>query len=343
MKINTTIKAIGVGNGAKHIIDRLTKHNPNSIDLIIADTHIETINSSKAPISILLGTDVTKGEGTCLNPLLGQLSAIQSYDKIKDILVGADIVFVYAGLGGGTGSGATPIIAQAAREIGALCISIITIPFRFEGTKRYTNAMHSLLDIKQNSDSTIIIDNDKLVSKRYKDIKKYFKKVDKVLVQIPNTIIESITPNYKAISLDFADLKTVITNKSLLFWATEKYHGKHSAYNAIKNAINSPIFEDISINNAMAIVVYFDIHPDHPIMDISNAMSIIEDNAKEDTSIIFATSNNTKLKKNEIKVTIIASQFTHQIDILTKKFSAFIDSNKPSKDNIKLDFPPFFN
>jgi cell division protein FtsZ len=306
------IKAIGVGGGGGNMINHMMQEGINDIDLIVANTDAQALDSSMAPFKLQLGMNATRGLGAGMVPDKGREAAIESYNEIKSMLEGADIVFISAGLGGGTGTGAAPIIAQAAQEVGALTVSIVTSPFKFEGRKRTRLAKEGLEELKKESDSIIVVPNEKLLSVVEKNlgIKESFKLVDDILAQAVGGISKVILSHGdNDINLDFADVKTVMSHRGLALMGTGYSSGNNAAYDAAKAAIESPLLDNISIDGAMGVLVHFDIHPDYPIMEISEAMNIIEDSADEEASVIFGTTTNANLEVDEVKITIIATGF----------------------------------
>jgi len=306
------IKAIGVGGGGGNMINHMISENVKGIDLIVANTDAQALESSLAPIKLQLGMNATRGLRAGMKPEIGREAALESFSDIKDTLAGSDIVFISAGLGGGTGTGAAPIIAQAAKEVGALTVSVVTTPFKFEGRKRLKLAKSGLEELKRESDSIIVVPNERLLSIVEKNlgIKESFRLVDDVLCQavsgISNVIL-SHGPN--DINLDFADVKTVMSHRGLALMGSGSSTGANAAYDAAKAAIDSPLLDNISINGAKGVLVHFHIHPDYPILQISEAMDIIEEHADEDASVIFGTTTSTDVEIDQVKITIVATGF----------------------------------
>jgi len=275
-----------------------------------------------APSKLQLGLNATRGLGAGMVPEKGREAALESFDDIKEALAGADIVFISAGMGGGTGTGAAPIVAQAAKEVGALTVSVVTSPFKFEGRKRTKLSKEGLEELKRESDSIVIIPNEKLLSIVEKNlgIKESFRLVDDVLSQavagISNVIL-SHGPN--DINLDFADVKTVMTHRGLALMGSGKSEGANAAYDAAKAAIDSPLLDNISINGAMGVLVHFHIHPDYPILQISEAMETIEDHAHEDANVIFGTTTNSAMAVDEVKITIVATGFDNNESVASEQ------------------------
>jgi len=306
------IKAIGVGGGGGNMINHMINEGVSGIDLIVANTDAQALNTSMAPFKLQLGLNATRGLGAGMMPEKGREAALESFDEIKETLAGADIVFISAGMGGGTGTGAAPIVAQAAKEVGALTVSVVTSPFKFEGRKRTKLAKLGLEELKHESDSIVVIPNEKLLTIVEKNlgIKESFRLVDDVLAQavggISNVIL-SHGPN--DINLDFADVRTVMGHRGLALMGAGSSTGANAAYDAAKAALESPLLDNISINGAMGVLVHFHIHPDYPILQISEAMDVIEEHADEDANVIFGTTTNPNVEPDEVRITIVATGF----------------------------------
>jgi len=306
------IKAIGVGGGGGNMINHMINEGVHNIDLIVANTDAQALHTSMAPFKMQLGMSATRGLGAGMIPEKGREAALESFEDIKSILEGSDIVFISAGLGGGTGTGAAPIIAQAAKEIGALTVTIATTPFKFEGRKRAKLAREGLDELKRESDCIIVVPNEKLLAVVEKNlgIKESFKLVDDVLSQAVGGISNVILSHGENdINLDFADVKTIMSHRGLALMGVGYSSGTNAAYDATKAAIESPLLDNISIDGAMGVLVHFDIHPDYPILEISEAMDIVEENADEDANVIFGTTTNPDMEIDEVKITIIATGF----------------------------------
>ena len=306
------IKAIGVGGGGGNMINHMIQEGIHTIDLIVANTDSQALDSSIAPFKMQLGMGATRGLGAGMVPEKGREAAIESYDDIKAMLEGSDIVFISAGLGGGTGTGAAPIIAQAAKEVGALTVAIVTSPFKFEGRKRTKLAREGLEELKRESDSIIVVPNEKLLSivEKSLGIKESFRMVDDILAQAVGGISKVIQSHGdNDINLDFADVKTVMSHRGLALMGAGYAVGANAAYDAAKAAIESPLLDNISIDGAMGVLVHFDVHPDYPIMEIGEAMNIVEESADENASVIFGTTTNENMEMDEVRITIVATGF----------------------------------
>ena len=309
------IKAIGVGGGGGNMINHMIETGIDGIDLIVANTDAQALKDSKAPFKLQMGLNATRGLGAGMVPEKGREAALESFDEIKEILAGADIVFISAGLGGGTGTGAAPIVAQAAKEVGALTVSIVTSPFKFEGRRRAKLAKQGLEELKRESDSIIVVPNEKLLSIVEKNlgIKESFRMVDDVLAQAVGGISKVILSHgANDINLDFADVRTVMSHRGMALMGTGYGSGANAAYDAAKSAIESPLLDNISIDGAKGVLVHFDIHPDYPLMEIGESMDIIEDSADDDAYVIFGTTTSENMEPDEVKITIIATGFEDQ-------------------------------
>ena len=331
------IKAIGVGGGGGNMINHMITEGIDSIDLIVANTDAQALDTSIAPYKMQLGMNATRGLGAGMIPEKGREAALESFDDIKEMLDGSDIVFISAGLGGGTGTGAAPIIAQAAKEVGALTVSIVTSPFKFEGRKRTKLAKEGLEELKRESDSIIVVPNERLLSIVEKNlgIKESFKMVDDILAQAVGGISKVILSHGdNDINLDFADVKTVMNHRGLALMGTGYSTGASAAYDAAKMAIESPLLDNISIDGAMGVLVQFDIHPDYPLNGISEAMDIIYDSADEDADVIFGTTTNESMEIDEVRITIVATGFEDKTAIAepvtVKKQETLLSSASPS-------------
>ena len=312
------IKAIGVGGGGGNMINHMIREGIEGIDLIVANTDAQALDASIAPYKMQLGINSTKGLGAGMKPEVGAEAAKESFDSIKTMLEGADLVFISAGLGGGTGTGAAPVIAEAAKEVGALTVSIVTSPFKFEGRKRERLAKAGLEELKKESDSIIVVPNERLLSIVEKNLgmRDSFRLVDSVLSQAVGGISNVILSHgANDINLDFADVKTVMSHRGLALMGVGESTGNSAAYDAAKTAIESPLLDNLSIDGAMGILVHFHIHPDYPLAEIAEAMDIVEENADENANIIFGTTTSESIPLDQVKLTIIATGFEDPSDI----------------------------
>jgi cell division protein FtsZ len=306
------IVAVGVGGGGGNMIGYMLKEQIPGIELIIANTDAQVLEQGSAATKIQLGAKLTKGLGAGMKPEVGKESALESYEDLARALEGADIVFVAAGLGGGTGTGAAPIIAKCAKDVGALTIAVVTKPFSFEGKKRLKLAEEGLNELKNESDCIVVIPNDKLLSiiDPKLGIKESFKIVDSVLARaVSGTSGVILASGDNDINLDFADLQTVMSHRGLALMGVGEYKGENAAYEAIKNAIESPLLDNMSVNGALGVLVHFSMHPEFPFMELSAAMDVVHNSVDEAADVIFGTTTDEALPKDFIRITLVATGF----------------------------------
>ncbi|RDU72295.1 cell division protein FtsZ [Helicobacter aurati] len=314
---NASITVVGVGGGGNNMINHLCEIGtyPN-IRLVIANTDLQHMKNNPAQTHILLGEKTTQGLGAGMRPEIGRKAAEESYDKLKEVFEGSDLVIISAGLGGGTGTGATPIIASAAKEVGALTIAVVTTPFKMEGKKRAKLAQESLVLLKEVCDSIIIIPNQRLLNMidkntSYEESMSY---VDDVLARAVNGIANIILAEPgDGINLDFADLRTVVAGKGLALISIGEAEGDDAAQKAVSNAIESPLFEDISIKGSMAILISFEVNPKFPFVQITQVVENLQEVADENADIIFGTVTNPNFPEKRVCVSIITTGFQQAI------------------------------
>ncbi len=338
--IGAQIKVIGVGGGGGNMINHMVNEDVtlDNIELIAANTDAQALHTSKAHKKIQLGERKTKGLGAGMKPEVGRESALESYEEIKESLEGADMVFIASGFGGGTGTGAAPVVAQAAKEVGALTVSVVTKPFGFEGRKRMKLAENGIEELKKESDSIVVIPNDKLLSIVDKNlgIKESFKLVDDVLSRaVGGMSAVVLSTGENDINVDFADIQTIMSHKGMAILGVGEAEGDDAAIEAVKNAIESPLLDNMSINGAMGVLVHFHMHPNFPLTQVQHAMDIVYDSADEDADVIFGTTTDSGLKENEVRITIVATGFENE-----KKSSATPDAsdNSASKEQAAAPF-----
>jgi len=310
------IIAVGVGGGGGNMIGHMLNEGVTGIEMMLVNTDAQVLSETSAATKIQIGAKLTKGLGAGMKPNIGKDSALENYDEIREALDGADIVFISAGLGGGTGTGAAPVVAQIAKEVGALTISIVTKPFRFEGSKRLKLAEAGLEELKKESDSIVVIPNDKLLSiiDRKLGLKESFKIVDAILAQaVSGTSGVILSSGDNDINLDFADLQTVMSHKGMALMGVGEHQGENAAYEAIKAAIESPLLDNMSINGAMGVLVHFSMHPDFPMLELADAMDVVHESAHDDAEVIWGTSTDTTLPEDFVKITIVATGFEREL------------------------------
>lgn len=312
ISIGANIKVVGVGGGGSNAVSTMIESKMNGVEFIVANTDIQALNANKAPTKIQLGLDLTKGLGAGANPDIGRRAAIESYNEIVEKLEGADMVFVTAGMGGGTGTGGAPIVAKIARELGALTIGVVTKPFFFEGKKRSKHADGGLAELKENVDTLIVIPNQKLLSiaTEKTPLLETFKKADEVLLQAVKGISDLI--NIRGlINLDFADIRTVMASKGIAIMGTGSAKGQNRAVEAATAAISSPLLENIRIDGATGIIVNITGGTDLSLLEVNEATMLITEAAHEDAEIIFGAVIDESLGE-EVRVTVIATGFAQE-------------------------------
>ncbi|WP_019413881.1 cell division protein FtsZ [Paenisporosarcina sp. TG20] len=302
------IKVIGVGGGGNNAVNRMIEHGIKGVEFIAVNTDAQALNLSRSEIKLQIGAKLTRGLGAGANPEIGKKAAEESKEQIEEALRGADMVFVTAGMGGGTGTGAAPVIAQIAREIGALTVGVVTRPFTFEGRKRSTQAMTGIGAMKEAVDTLIVIPNDRLLEIVDKNtpMLEAFREADNVLRQGVQGISDLIAvPGL--INLDFADVKTIMSNKGSALMGIGISSGENRAAEAAKKAISSPLLET-SIDGAKGVLMNITGGSNLSLFEVQEAADIVASASDEDVNMIFGSVINDNLK-DEIIVTVIATGF----------------------------------
>lgn len=301
------IKVIGVGGSGCNAVNTMIRMGLTGVEFITANTDKQALDASLAPMKLQIGTEVTRGLGAGANPDVGRKAALEDYARIAEMLSGADMVFITAGMGGGTGTGAAPVIAKIAKEIGALTVGVVTKPFMFEGKKRTKHANEGLLNLRENVDSLITIPNQRLlaISGETLSMLDAFKKADEVLLNAVQGISDLIN-HTGLINSDFADVRTIMQNKGLALMGIGFGEGEHRAVEAATNAISSPLLEDVSILGATGIIVNVTGGSNLKISEVNEATTLIMEAADENAEIIFGTVIDESLK-DRVKVTVIAT------------------------------------
>ena len=303
------IKVIGVGGGGNNAVNRMIDEEVKGVEFIAVNTELQVLNKSEAETKIQIGEKLTKGLGAGAKPEVGEQAAEESREDLTKALTGADMVFVTAGMGGGTGTGAAPVAAQCARELGALTIAVVTKPFSFEGKVRAKNAAEGIERLKQNVDAILVVPNDKLMSiiDKKTSIKDAFKTADDVLRQGIQGISDLITvPGI--INLDFADVRTIMSDQGDALMGIGIGTGDNRASDAATMAINSPLLER-SIEGAKGIIINITGNEDLGLFEINEASQIITEAADPDANIIWGTSVDPDLDNDTVKITVIATGF----------------------------------
>jgi cell division protein FtsZ len=307
------IKVVGVGGGGCNAVNTMIRSGLSGVEYIVANTDAQALNISLAQTKIQLGGSVTKGLGAGANPEIGKKSALEDYEKISEVLKGADMVFITAGMGGGTGTGAAPVIAKLAKELGALTVGVVTKPFVFEGKKRFKQAEEGIRNLEESVDSLITIPNQRLLYLAGENLSLVdtFKKADEVLLNAVRGISDLIN-NTGHINADFADVSTVMANKGLALMGTGSASGAGRAIKAATDAISSPLLEDISINGATGIIINITGSAQLSMHETNEAVTLIMEAADENAEIIFGTVIDDNCG-DEVKVTVIATGLGGQI------------------------------
>lgn len=307
---NVSIKVIGVGGGGGNAVNRMVSMNvnPENVEYININTDTQILVKSLAPTKITIGEKVTKGHGAGANPELGEKAAEESIEAITDVIKGANMVFITAGMGGGTGTGAAPLVAKVAKSLGILTVAIVTKPFKFEGRTRMINAEEGIEKLAQYVDSLLVIPNErlKLLTDKKITFLNAFQEADDILRKGVQSICELITTN-GYINLDFADVSTVMTNAGLAHMGVGAAKGKDKAEQAAKMAMSSPLLET-KIDGAKGIIVNITSSPDIGLDEIDEAVSLITNEAHPDATVIFGVAFNPSLE-DEMHVTLIATGF----------------------------------
>src|SRR5918993_781710 len=303
------IKVIGVGGGGGNAVNRMAIARLEGVEFIVANTDLQALQHNAAPVKIQIGAKLTKGLGAGADPNVGREAALEDTDCLIQALTGADMVFVTTGLGGGTGTGAAPVIASLACELGALTIAVVTKPFKFEGKKRLLQAERGLAALRECVDTIITIPNERLLTivDRGTTLPEAFATADDVLRQAIQGISDLIlVPGL--INLDFADVKTIMSGMGLAMMGTGVAEGEGRAIEAARRAISSPLLEGASVDGARGVIINVTGGPDLSLVEVSSASTIVQEAADEDANIIFGAVVDPDLK-GKVKITVIATGF----------------------------------
>ncbi len=306
------IKVIGVGGGGSNAVNRMIDAGIKGVEFIVANTDLQALNASKAPMKIQLGSKSTRGLGAGSNPEIGRAAALEDTEKLLDVLEGSDMVFVTAGLGGGTGTGAAPVVASLAIELGALTVAIVTKPFAVEGKKRMAQAEQGLAELRGCVDTLITIPNSKLREVEEKiTIMEAFRRADDVLLRAVQGITDLIiTPGI--INLDFADVTTVMRGKGVALMGIGKGDGEDAASKAMRAALDYKLLEEHSIKGAKAALINVTGGPNMILSEVEDAIGLIESEADDNADIIWGSVIKEDMD-DEIRITVIATGFDSQI------------------------------
>lgn len=303
------IKVIGIGGGGGNAVNRMIEFGIEGVEFISANTDLQALRTSLAAMKLQLGTHLTKGLGAGANPEVGRQAALEDTEKIIELLDGADMVFITAGLGGGTGTGAAPIIASLASELSALTVAVVTKPFSFEGKRRMSQAEMGLAELKESVDTVITIPNERLLFtvEPGTSLQDAFKIADDILRQAVQGISDLITiPG--VINLDFADVKTIMTGMGMALMGTGVARGENRAIEAAKRAISSPLLEEAAIKGAKGVLINISGSRSLTLHEVHDASKIVQENADPDANIIFGSVFDDSLE-DQVKITVIATGF----------------------------------
>lgn len=343
IRMGACIKVVGVGGGGSNAVNRMIDAGLDGVEFLVANTDVQALKQSKASVKIQIGAKLTKGLGAGANPEVGRQAALEDTEKLIEALEGADMVFVTTGLGGGTGTGAAPIVASLAAELNALTVAVVTKPFAFEGKKRLMQADRGLTELKECVDTVITIPNERLLAtlERGTSLFDAFRIADDILRQAVQGISDLIiVPGL--INLDFADVKTVMSGMGMALMGTGTATGENRAVEAARKAISSRLLEDGSIQGARGVLINITGGHDLLLHEVSEASSIIHDAADSDANIIFGAVLDERMK-GEVKITVIATGFDRkpeQAMAAAAGASATI-SMRPDQHSTDLEIPAF--
>jgi cell division protein FtsZ len=309
VQLGARIKVIGVGGGGGNAVNTMIAAGLQGVDFMTANTDAQALKANLASVKMQLGTAFTKGLGAGGNPEVGRKAATEDIERIRECLAGADMVFVTAGMGGGTGTGGAPVVARVARELGALTVGVVTKPFHFEGKKRGRQAEDGMRELKANVDTLIAIPNQRLlaVAGRNMSILETFKKADDVLLQAVRGISDLITV-HGLINLDFNDVRTIMSEMGMALMGAAVASGEDRAVEAAQKAISSPLLEDVSIQGARGVLINITGGPDLTIHEVNEAATLIQEEADDEANIIFGAVIDESLH-DQIRITVIATGF----------------------------------
>jgi len=304
---NAVIKVIGVGGGGGNALEHMVLSQIEGVDFICANTDAQALGKSSATTQLQLGADITKGLGAGANPDIGRQAALEDRERISELINGADMIFITAGMGGGTGTGAAPVVAQVAKEMGILTVAVVTRPFPFEGTRRSTTAHNGIQELQQHVDSLITIPNEKLLEVLGKDttLLDAFKAANDVLLGAVQGIAELITRE-GMINVDFADVRTVMSEMGMAMMGTGSASGENRASEAAKHAVSSPLLEDVDLAGARGVLVNITAGLDVTLGEFEEVGNTIKEFASDEATVVVGTVLDPDMT-DEIRVTVVAT------------------------------------
>ncbi len=334
---NAVIKVVGVGGGGGNAVQHMVDNAVEGVEFVCANTDAQALSRMAARVSLHIGGELTKGLGAGANPEVGRTAALEDRDRIADTLRGADMVFITAGMGGGTGTGAAPIVAEVARELGILTVAVVTKPFPFEGKKRMKIAEEGIRELRENVDSLIIIPNEKLMQVLGKNCSliNAFNAANNVLKGAVQGIADLIT-RPGMINVDFADVRTVMSEMGMAMMGTAVARGENRAQEAAEAAIRSPLLEDIDLKGASGILVNIAAGEDLSLGEFTEVGNIVEEYASEDATIVVGTVIDPELGE-DIKVTVVATGLDRDDDAALKVVHSKPASGRKADGSLDLE------
>jgi len=338
------IRVVGIGGGGGNAVNRMIESKIDGVEFIAVNTDLQALNSNKAGTKLQIGNKLTKGLGSGGRPDLGREAAMEDTEKLIELLEGADMVFLTAGLGGGTGTGATPVLANLASEMDILAIAIVTLPFNFEGKIRASQADEGIEELRSAVDTVISIPNERLLETVNLDtsIQEAFKMADDILRQAVQGISDLITKP-GLINLDFADVKSIMKGMGMAFMGTGMASGENRALDAAQKAISSPLLVDTSISGAQGVLINITGGKDIRLHEVSKSSELIHQKAHPDANIIFGTVIDTSMKET-VKVTVIATGFeetTEQEQVTPQELISHPSKETPPPFEVQNETPPY--
>ena len=308
------IKVVGVGGGGGNAVNTMIAAGLPGVDFIAANTDAQALRANLSPVKVQLGEQLTRGLGAGGNPSVGKNAAEEDVERLREHLGGADMIFITAGMGGGTGTGAAPVIARVAKELGSLTVGVVTKPFTFEGKRRMKQAEDGMRELKANVDTLIAIPNQRLLSVAgtKSPILETFKKADDVLLQAVRGISDLITV-HGLINLDFADVRTIMSEMGMAMMGAAIAQGENRAAEAAQKAISSPLLEDVSIQGARGVLINITGGPDLTLHEVNEAATLIQEEADDDANIIFGAVIDESMG-DEMRITVIATGFGERVE-----------------------------
>ena len=333
------VKIIGIGGGGNNALNTMISYSLSGVEFIAANTDAQALAATLAHIKLQLGASLTKGLGAGANPEIGRKAALEDVEKIREVLKGADMVFITAGLGGGTGTGGAPVIAEVAREMGALTVAIVTKPFHFEGKKRMKQAEEGLANLRMTADALITIPNQRLLSISGKSMTllEAFKRADEILYHAAKGISDIIV-GQGIINLDFADVRTVMSETGMALMGTGIASGENRSVEAAQKAISSPLLEDITIEGARGLLINITGGQNMTLNEINEATTLIQKEAHEEANIIWGMVIDEGMKE-DLRVTVIATGFGKVEEKSASRFKKVAPISFSMREN--RDIPTF--